>query len=153
MLTYTFAITLHRSASVSGGVYSVIGSLQYSRLLGLSIGNHYILYLKAMTARMPFGGSVFHNGHEVALVHRFLARSVLPSFTRLAGRRTTSTKVKIQAFLRLGCGCGRRRDAAFGSRQGHRGSRLNGPALVGEAHGHVNIFKNQAGRDTTSAIG
>jgi hypothetical protein len=46
-----------------------MGWQHYSRRLWLSRGNHYILYLKAMTVQMRLVGSVFHSGHE-AVFHR-----------------------------------------------------------------------------------
>jgi hypothetical protein len=46
-------LTLHHTVSVSGGVLQPMGWQQYSRPLWLSRGNHYILYLKAITAQMP----------------------------------------------------------------------------------------------------
>jgi hypothetical protein len=45
-----------------------MGWQQYSRPLWLSRGNHYILYLKAMTGQMPILGLFFHKdlaGNEV----------------------------------------------------------------------------------------
>src|SRR5580704_1509248 len=54
---------LHRSVSVSGGVYSPMGWQQYSRPLWLSRGNPYILYLKAMTAQMRAWWTGFPQGH------------------------------------------------------------------------------------------
>jgi hypothetical protein len=48
----SLALTFASLVSVSGGVYSPMGWQQYSRPLWLSRGNHYILYLKAMTAQM-----------------------------------------------------------------------------------------------------
>src|SRR5580692_9832080 len=56
-------LPLHRSVSVSGGVYSPMGWQQYSRPLWLSRGNPYILYLKAMTAQMRAWWTGFPQGH------------------------------------------------------------------------------------------
>jgi hypothetical protein len=44
-----------------------MGWLQYSRPLWLSIGNPYILYLKAITAWMPIYGSLFSTASRVRL--------------------------------------------------------------------------------------
>jgi hypothetical protein len=53
LFSYTYLLLAFASlVSVSGGVYSPMGWQQYSRPLWLSRGNHYILYLKAMTAQM-----------------------------------------------------------------------------------------------------
>lgn len=49
---HSLALAFASLVSVSGGVYSPMGWQQYSRPLWLSRGNHYILYLKAMTAQM-----------------------------------------------------------------------------------------------------
>jgi hypothetical protein len=50
-----------------------MGWQQYSRPLWLSRGNHYILYLKAMTAQMPFGGSCFPQRPSVRCIFIDLA--------------------------------------------------------------------------------
>jgi hypothetical protein len=44
-----------------------MGWLQYSRPLWLSIGNPYILYLKAITGWMPIYGSLFSTASRVRL--------------------------------------------------------------------------------------
>lgn len=44
---------------VSEGAYITMGWQQYSRILGLSRGYPYILYLKQLTARVPDSGTAF----------------------------------------------------------------------------------------------
>jgi hypothetical protein len=44
-----------------------MGWLQYSRPLWLSIGNPYILYLKAITGWMPIYGALFSTASRVRL--------------------------------------------------------------------------------------
>ena len=65
-LTLTCSYPLHRSVSVSGGVYSPMGWQQYSRPLWLSRGNPYILYLKVMTAQMRVWWTGFPQGQFFA---------------------------------------------------------------------------------------
>ena len=63
LFSYTYLLLpLHRSVSVSGGVYCPMGWQQYSRPLWLSRGNPYILYLKAMTVQMRVWRTGFPQG-------------------------------------------------------------------------------------------
>jgi hypothetical protein len=64
-----------------------MGWQQYSRPLWLSRPNHYILYLKAMTAQIRLVGSVFHSGCE-AVFHRSAGGLPFPNLLALLGART-----------------------------------------------------------------
>jgi hypothetical protein len=60
--------------------YSPIGWQQYSRPLWLSRLNHYILYLKAMTAQMPTLCLFFHSNHFIGLPAKGLLKDRLHGF-------------------------------------------------------------------------
>jgi hypothetical protein len=61
-----FSLVLHRTVFVSEDVYNPMGWQQYSRPLWLSIGNHYILYLKAITVQIRMSWAGFPQRHSRA---------------------------------------------------------------------------------------
>ena len=116
-----------------------MGWQQYSRPLWLSIGNPYILYLKAMTDRMRDLRTDFPQGSEFTFFHRF---SVYEA--RFSDRRVSD-------FHLLGGGVGG--VATFCGWDCYGWLPRGGPAFIGGTHGHVNVFKDQAWRDAACAIG
>ena len=116
-----------------------MGWQQYSRPLWLSIGNPYILYLKAMTDRMRDLRTDFPQGSEFTCFHRLMCLSATFS-------GTSETPV---FFLGGGVGgvatfCGW---DCYGWLPG------GGPTFIGGTHGDVDVFKDQAWRDAACAIG
>jgi hypothetical protein len=63
-----------------------MGWQQYSRPLWLSRGNHYILYLKAMTVQMRLSGFVFHSGRLVVLRVGYILRAASVSYRSKSSR-------------------------------------------------------------------
>ena len=127
-----------------------MGCKQYARMLGLSRGYPYILYLslsKWDAAPLPW---FFHKADfgPRAKVGGTMSRATRICMFEFPGRQVAA-QISEPSRQHLGSG----RGPALQIRNGKISPVQQGPLLNGGTHGYVNILKNFTGRDSLRAVG